>query len=149
MSFDDLKRELIKPFEGLHKLRGDMVHPYICPAGYATQGYGLLVEDMNVPPITRDEAEARLDAAIPYYAELAFKHCPTLKDAPSGLVTAVIDFVFNLGVGRFKSSTLRRKLLERDWDGAIEEFPKWVYGGGRRLPGLVLRAAARQRVASK
>jgi lysozyme len=143
-----LRRLLVAPFEGLHRLVRGMVYPYICPAGYATQGFGLLVEDLKVPPITPAEASARLDAALPAYAAMAYGACPALCEAPAGLQIAVIDFVFNLGVGRFRASTLRRKLMARDWEGAAAEFPKWVYGGGRKLPGLVARAAARQRVAA-
>ena len=29
-----------------------------------------------------------------------------------------------------------------EWDDAAEEFGKWVWGGGRKLPGLVRRRAA-------
>jgi len=33
-----------------------------------------------------------------------------------------------------------------EWDDAAEEFGKWVWGGGRKLPGLVRRRAAERRV---
>lgn len=29
-----------------------------------------------------------------------------------------------------------------DWEGACDELAKWVWGGGRKLPGLVARRAA-------
>lgn len=144
---DVLVERLIKPFEGLHRLVRGEVHPYICPAGYATQGYGLLVKDMSVPPISVDEAERRLEAAVPYYIALAIKTCPNLRNAPPGVLIAVADFTFNLGVGRLRSSTLKRHLDAGDWDAAINELPKWVFGGGRKLPGLVLRRAAEAAVA--
>jgi lysozyme len=55
---------------------------------------------------------------------------------------AVADFCFNLGMTRYKASTLRRRINAGDWQGAQQELAKWVWGGGKRLPGLVLRRAA-------
>ena len=41
---------LIKPFEGLHKLLPDgRVGAYMCPAGYPTQGWGIVVPSLQVP----------------------------------------------------------------------------------------------------
>lgn len=134
---------LIKTFEGLaRRLPNGLVGPYICPAGYPTQGYGLLVKDMKVPPITVEECEHRLNDAIPHYVLEALKACPNLARQPPERIAAIADFTFNLGASRLRSSTLRRKILAEDWEGACQELAKWVNGGGRRLPGLVLRRAA-------
>lgn len=38
---------------------------------------------------------------------------------------AIADFAYNLGTGRLKSSTLRRKLNAGDIDGATDELRKW------------------------
>lgn len=54
---------------------------------------------------------------------------------------AIVDF-FNLGAGRLQTSTLRRRINQRDWTGAAAELRRWVYGGGKVLPGLVARRAA-------
>ncbi len=135
---------IVKAFEGLHKVKQDgLVYPYICPAGYATQGYGLLVPDLNAGAITPEEAERRMLAALPAYMVQAVRHAPGLLQMPEGVLYATTDFVFNLGVGRFIASTYRRKLNTGDIQGAKAELPKWVYGGGRVLPGLVRRAQAR------
>ena len=41
---------LIKPFEGCHTRRPDgLIGPYLCPAGYPTQGWGIVVPSMDVP----------------------------------------------------------------------------------------------------
>lgn len=132
---------LVKPCEGLHRLRGGLVYPYICPAGYATQGYGLLVDGLAVPAITREEAERRLMAGLPYYINTTFKLCPRLLLEPPGYQAAISDFTFNLGAARLRASTLRWKINEGDWQAACRELPKWVHGGGRRLPGLIIRRA--------
>lgn len=52
---------------------------------------------------------------------------------------ALISFVFNVGEGQFRTSTLLRKLNAEDYTGACNELPRWVYDNGRRLAGLVKR----------
>lgn len=54
-------------------------------------------------------------------------------------LTAIVDFTFNLDAGRLQTSTLRRRVNQRDWAGAAKELRRWVYGGGRVLTGLVSR----------
>lgn len=134
---------LIKPFEGLaKKLASGLIGPYICPAGFATQGYGLLVKDMSVEPVTPGEAEDRLKGALPYYVNWALKLSPSLVNATSGQQAAIVDFIFNLGPTAYKTSTLRKRVNEGDWEAACAELRKWVNGGGRKLPGLVARREA-------
>jgi len=134
---------LVKTFEGLHTLRRDgLVYPYLCPAGHPTQGWGLLVPDMKAPPITREEADRRMEAALPAYVAQTLKLVPNLRHAPPDVLAAVSDFTFNLGAGKLRASTLRRRLLAEDWEGARHELRKWVFGGGKKLPGLVRRRAA-------
>jgi lysozyme len=60
----------------------------------------------------------------------------------SSAQAAIIDFTFNLGIGRLQSSTLRKRINSDNIDGAKIELGKWVRGGGRILPGLVKRRAA-------
>ena len=61
---------------------------------------------------------------------------------PEGRLAAIVDFTFNLGAGRVQTSTLRRRVLQRDWPAAETELRRWIYGAGRVLPGLVLRRLA-------
>ena len=61
---------------------------------------------------------------------------------PETRLAAIVDFTFNLGAGRLQASTLRRRVNQRDWPGAAQELRRWVYGGGRVLPGLTLRRDA-------
>ena len=57
--------ELAKRFEGFHRVpKSDPLrraHPYICPAGFWTIGYGHLCAPDH-PPITEAEAEVYLRA---------------------------------------------------------------------------------------
>ena len=53
---------------------------------------------------------------------------------------ALVSFVFNLGIGRLKESTLLRVIREGGSKQQIrKEFKRWVYAGGKKLPGLVTR----------
>ncbi len=55
---------------------------------------------------------------------------------------ALISFVFNLGIGNFRTSTLLKKLNAGDYTGAAKEFPPWVRADGKQLPGLIKRRDA-------
>ena len=53
---------------------------------------------------------------------------------------ALVSFVFNVGAGNFRSSTLLKRLKSNPNDPDIEnQFKKWVYDNGKVLPGLVRR----------
>ena len=112
--------------------------PYICPAGYWTIGYGHLC-DKGHPPISLEEAELllRADMGIAYNATI--RYCPVLLDSSEPRLAAVVDFTFNLGAGRLQTSTLRSRVNEQNFDEAAYELKRWVYGGGRKLAGLVAR----------
>ena len=134
--------ELCKRFEGFSST------VYICPAGYPTQGYGTVYKpdgtkvSMGDPPITRELAAEWLMRELQFnYMAGVLKASPHLIAYPRALA-ALSDFAYNLGVPRYRASTLRRRIDEKDWIGAIEELKKWVRGGGRILPGLVKRRSA-------
>lgn len=60
-------------------------------------------------------------------------------------LTALISFVFNLGIGNFKSSTLLKKLNAKDYAGAADQFKVWnlVYNPVTKKkepsPGIIAR----------
>lgn len=127
-----LVAEFIKPWEGFSPV------PYVCPAGYWTIGYGQLCEPDH-PRITREQGEEMLKAAVPAYIAHALRLSPALT---GDRLVAISSFVYNLGPTRYASSTLRRRVNEQDWEAARVEIRRWVFGGGKKLPGLVLRREA-------
>lgn len=136
--------ELAKRFEGFHRVaRADpcRAQPYICPAGYWTIGYGHLCDPKH-PPITKAEAEIYLARDLQSALAATLRYCPVLATEPDGRLAAIVDFAFNLGAGRLQTSTLRRRINQRDWDAAAIELRRWIYGGGKVLPGLVTRREA-------
>ena len=46
-----------------------------------------------------------------------------------------------MGLQALRNSTLLKKLLKGDVQGAAAEFPRWNKAGGKELPGLVDRRA--------
>ena len=133
--------DLCRHFEGLS------LKPYICPAGYATIGYGatfypngkrVLITDS---PITKEYADEILAYDLEKFLAGVLVQCPVLSGQTNRLA-AITDFAFNLGLGRLKASTLKRKINAQDYEGAEKELAKWVRGGGRVLPGLVRRRNA-------
>ena len=60
----------------------------------------------------------------------------------SNQFSALVSFSFNVGLGALADSTLLRKLNAGNYQGAANEFPRWVKAGGQTLPGLVRRRDA-------
>lgn len=130
---------ICRPFEGLR------LSPYICPAGYPTIGYGTVYKPdgtrvtMDDPSITKETAEAWLLHELRHnYIAGVLKASPHLIAFPR-VLGALGDFAYNVGVPRYRASTLRRRIAEKDWANAKVELMKWVRGGGRVLPGLIRR----------
>ncbi len=137
--------ELAKRFEGFERRvkRGIEITavPYVCPAGFWTIGYGHLCGSKH-PPVTEVEAESYLARDLQTALSATLRYCPVLATEPEGRLAAIVDFTFNLGAGRLQTSTLRRRVNQRDWIAAGQELRRWVYGGGKVLPGLVTRREA-------
>lgn len=135
---------LAKRFEGFHRVPKsdpDRAHPYVCPAGFWTIGYGHLCVQTH-PPISQAEGEAYLTRDLVTALDATLRFCPVLATQPEGRLAAIVDFTFNLGAGRLQTSTLRRRVNQQDWIAVGQELRRWVYGGGKVLPGLVTRREA-------
>ena len=125
------------------KFEGYSEKPYLCSAGIPTAGYGhAFQKGEKIRPLPRDEAEQVLiqDNAKAEYS--TFKYCPVLLLESQERQAAIIDFVFNLGGGRLRASTLRRRINQGNWIEAEKEIKRWVYAGGRKLKGLIRRREA-------
>jgi lysozyme len=130
------------------KFEGFSAKPYLCPAGYWTIGYGTVykpdgtVVTPHDTPISQEQAEEWLKHELRHNYLAGVLHAsPILAQYPSAL-GAITDFAYNLGVGRYRASTLRKRINAEDWDAAGSELQKWIRGGGKVLRGLVLRRQA-------
>lgn len=138
-------RNLCLLYEGLY------LKPYLCPAGVPTIGVGATVYENGVrvqltdPPITKDRALDLLDWMLEtVYFPAVIKLCANIDEGRRA--GAITDFAFNLGINALKNSTLRKKILANDWEGAKKEILKWNKGGGKVLSGLTKRRIAESRL---
>jgi lysozyme len=129
--------DLIRRFEGLR------LKPYADAVGVPTVGYGHTGPEVTLqsPPVTPAVAEALMREDAEKARLAALKLSPALA-ANDDRLSAAADFIFNLGTSRYRASTLRRKINAGEWLDAKDEIQRWVYAGGRKLPGLIVRRAA-------
>lgn len=59
---------------------------------------------------------------------------------------ALYSFVYNVGAGNFKTSTLLYKINQGDIKGACEQLRRWTYAGGKQWKGLVTRREVEREV---
>jgi lysozyme len=52
---------------------------------------------------------------------------------------AIADFIYNLGVGNYATSTLKKKVDVGDWVSAASEIKRWDKAAGKVLKGLTVR----------
>lgn len=129
--------QIIKEFESL-KLK-----PYLCPAGIPTIGYGsTYYEDgtkvtLNDLPITEQRADELLANISDKFSIQVSK---LLKvELNQNQFDALVSFSFNIGIGNLTTSTILKKINEKDFENASLEFAKWNKSGGKVLNGLITR----------
>ena len=129
---------LIKQFEGFR------ANAYKCPAGIWTIGYGSTsIDGIKVKQGDTVTEQAALDDIYKRLNEID-KQITAVVRVPlnSNQLNALLDFVYNLGIGNFRSSTLLKKLNDSDYRGAAEQLLRWNKSGGKVLAGLTKRREA-------
>ena len=124
----------LKEFEGLR------LEAYKDAAGIWTIGYGHTHNVRKGDKISEYCADEylRMDLEVAQKQVMDLKVCRT-----QGELDALVDFVFNLGIGKLESSTLLQ-LIRAGFPQEVimKEFRKWCYatdpatGKKKRLPGL-------------
>ncbi|CAG2170907.1 unnamed protein product [Oppiella nova] len=128
--------DLIKVSEGFRaNFYGD-------PVGIRTIGYGHNCQakgcDSIHAPITQAQGEALLHQDLVGFQNCVENAVPFVND---NQFAALVSFSFNEGCGAFEGSTLLKDVKAKNYAAAANEFGKWVYAGGKVLPGLVTRRA--------
>lgn len=131
---------LIKRFEGCK------LDAYLCPAGVPTIGYGATSGVKLGDSITQEEADKRLTLELQEYEKYVMDALNTppgaVEDPTQPQFDAMVSLCYNIGPGHFRSSSVVRRFLMGDIEGAANAFCMWVKGGGKTLPGLVNRRQA-------
>jgi lysozyme len=126
--------EIIKSFEGYSSV------PYKDPIGVWTIGYGTTVIDgvkvsKNTPQITEARATMLLKAHVAGVASDLEKSTDCSK-LTQHQFDALVSFVYNVGIGNFNKSSLRKNLPDKV---TKRNFTDWNKADGKVLPGLVRR----------
>lgn len=127
-------------FVGIVSQEGYRGEAYIpVPGDVPTIGYGetkgVKIGDKTDPV----RALIRLNESANEYA-VAVKRCAPVPMHQHEF-DAYVSLAYNIGTGAFCSSTLARRLVLLDYEGACKEINKWVYFKGKKLPGLMKRRA--------
>ena len=118
-------------------MEGLRLEAYEDAAGVPTIGYGHTKDVRMGDRISEYWAKELLRDDIDE-AERQVKELKVARNEAQ--LDALTSFVFNLGIGRLKESTLLRVIREGGSKQQIrKEFKRWVYAGGKKLPGLVTR----------
>ena len=131
MKISEKGLNLIKRHEGLR------LKSYMCPAGKWTIGYGHTRTAKPDQYITEDTAEELLILDL----DIACRAVESsLNNLTQNQFDALVSFVFNVGSGNFRKSTLLKKIKANATEEAIrEQFYRWVYANKNILGGLVKR----------
>ena len=125
---------LIQHFEGCK------LEAYLCPAGVWTIGYGHTFGVKEGDVIDQEAAEALLIEDLEEFEGYVAALCE--RSLEQCQFDALVSWVFNLGPGNLKSSTLLRRLNAGDLGAVPDEIRRWNKAGGRVLSGLVKRREA-------
>ena len=125
----------------IRRFEGEKLTAYRCPAGIWTIGVGHTGPDVYSGLTITEERSLELLRADVSTFEAAVN---SLVRVPlnQNQFDALVSFVFNVGNGALKGSTLLRKLNAGDYEGAAKEFGRWTKALGQTLTGLIKRRAA-------
>ena len=134
MTTSVLGKRLIKDFEGLR------LESYKCPAGVWTIGYGhtkgvkanMVIDQMRADDMLIEDIapiERLLNSIGINFRQEQFD--------------ALVSWIFNLGQGSFKNSTILKRIMDNADDTEIaDQIIRWVYASGKILTGLKKRRIA-------
>lgn len=126
--------DLIKSFEGC-KLTA-----YRDIAGVLTIGYGHTGKDVHEGLVwTQAQADEALTNDLLHANTLLALYSPGLTDGP---LDALTDFVFNIGIGHYRTSTLCQLVNAKNWAAVKTELLKWDHSNGTVVAGLLRRRQA-------
>jgi lysozyme len=118
---------------------GERLNPYYDPVGIVTDCFGHTKTAKMGAKNTHEDCVRKLRED---FAEHNAGMLQCLKTPLADNVhAAMLSFTFNVGVAAFCRSQLLQKLNTGDVAGACAELSRWVYAGGKALPGLIKRRA--------
>lgn len=138
---------LIKQFEGCELTAypdpGTGGKPFTIGWGSTTDGQGNAIAPGT--KWTQPQADQRLASHVAEFARGVDKLLAG-KPATAPQKGALVSLAYNIGLSNLGSSTLLKKHLAADYDGAAGQFALWNKAAGKVMQGLVNRRTAEARV---
>jgi lysozyme len=140
-------KDISKLTDFLKRFEGVRLTAYLDSVGVWTIGVGSTGSDIKKGVTwTADYAEKRLRDHCDYVLKALFDLSPTLAQENDNRQVAIASFAYNLGVGAYQGSTLRKCVNAGDWTGAQAQILRWdkanVHGKMVPLAGLTKRRKA-------
>lgn len=134
----DIAKHFITKWEGFS------AEAYKCSAGVWTIGYGHIKGVNPGDIVTKEQALDDLESDMADAIRCVDEYVDVeICDAQAA---ALISFVFNLGCGAFRSSTLLKLLNAGKFEEAALQFARWNKAGGKVVDGLSNRRAAERKL---
>lgn len=111
--------------------------------GTLTIGFGHTGKDVYIGMTTTHDENMTLLQQDTMRAQLAvntYVHIVLTQEE----FDALVDFVFNVGAGNFKDSTVLKLLNESKYTEAAKHLEDWQYSKGVKLAGLLRRRVAEE-----
>ncbi len=118
--------------------------PYDDGTGTLTIGYGHTRSPVMPASVTEEEARELLRQDLNYFVDVLYREVRVPLN--ENQFAALVSFVYNVGEGNFRNSTLLKKLNNANFKAASNEFEKWTKAKGQVLGGLMRRRAAEQQL---
>ena len=112
---------------------------YQCSGGVWTLGYGQTAGVKQGMTWTQQQADDDLIKTALAVLDRAVKYSPILATVNMEKQAAIADFIYNLGVGNYSKSTLKKQVDAGNWLAASSEIKKWNKAAGKELKGLIVR----------
>lgn len=145
--------DLVKSFEGYHRELSDgSAAAYLDPVMIPTIGWGT-IQYPDGKKVQMGDIRTRKQCEAYLMHEIEQKAAGVANSVKVPLTQSMFDaltsFTYNVGLQAFRDSTVLRLLNAGDYSGAAAQFPRWVKGGGKTLPGLVRRRDSEQALFKK
>lgn len=127
---------------------GIVLSTYKDPVGVTTACVGHVSPELRMGMVfTKEDCDTFLKQDL-NHAISVIDRSVKVKIEPETKI-ALASFVFNVGEGNFRRSTLLKKLNSGDIIGACNQLPRWVYAKGKKLSGLVKRREEERKLCLK
>lgn len=129
---------LVAKFEGFSST------VYRCQAGVPTIGFGHTRGVVDGQTITKEDALRLLMSELSTLQKALASVIHV--DVTEGQFVAILSLVYNIGMWKFRTSTLLRELNKGNFVNAGNEFARWIYVKRQPTEGLMRRRAKEREV---